>query len=91
MTRRIRPPKHPVTGHPYVDNEIRNAWRDYRNYLRTKPPHHTILAHGDLYGLVMTYRGHPRKARKIMVKYAWILAFRYHPTAYYTPERTILK
>ena len=33
MTRRIQPPDYPTTGHPYVDNALRNAWREYRDYL----------------------------------------------------------
>lgn len=34
MTRRIRPPKHQVTGHPYIDNELRNDWRSLSKRLR---------------------------------------------------------
>lgn len=26
MSRRIRSPKPPVTGHPHADNDTRNAW-----------------------------------------------------------------
>lgn len=45
MTRRIRPPKHPITGNPPVDNSLRAAWREYRDYLRDMPPlyaHHAV-------------------------------------------------
>lgn len=33
MATRIKPPRHPVTGYPVVDNDLRNAWREYRTWL----------------------------------------------------------
>lgn len=90
MTRRIRPPKHPVTGHPYVDNMLRNAWREHRDYLRGKPANQIALA---LNGSIVWYwKPDPkaRKPRKRLRQWGYTNAFQYHPTAYYTPERIIL-
>lgn len=90
MTRRIRPPKHPVTGHPYVDNDLRNSWRDYRDYLRGKPANQIVLALNGF--IVWDWKPDPkaRKASKRLRRKSYAAAFQYHPTAYYTPERIIL-
>lgn len=90
MTRRIRPPMHPVTGHPYVDNDLRNEWRDYRDYLRRHPISQVALA----FPTDPTWYGKPvpkpRKARKRLRRKSYTAAFRYYPASYYTPERIIL-
>ena len=39
MTRRTQPPTHQTTGHPYVDNALRNTWREYRDYLQQHNPY----------------------------------------------------
>lgn len=92
MSRRIRPPMHPVTGHPYVDNELRNAWRAYRDYLRARPANELLLSL-TLGANIWLWRSgsKPRKYRKDQRKRAYRGHFRYHPTAYYTPEKVILK
>lgn len=73
MTRRLKPPRHPVTGHPHVDNALRNAWRDYRDYLRAMP---------------WLPGGHylPRKAKKKALRRFYKAGFRYHAPAYYIDQ-----
>lgn len=72
MTRRLKPPMHPVTGHPHVDNALRNAWRGYRDYLRAMP---------------WLPGGHtqPRKTKKKAVRGFYKTGFIYHAPAYYVP------
>lgn len=50
MSRRLRPSKYPVTGHPYADNALRGQWREYRTWLDTYD--------------VGRFVGLPRKAKK---------------------------
>lgn len=38
MATRIKPPHHPVTGYPQIDNELRNAWREHRAWLTSIGP-----------------------------------------------------
>lgn len=73
MTRRLKPPRHPVTGHPHVDNALRNAWRDYRGYLRAMP---------------WLPGGHtqPRKAKKKALARFYKTGFIYHEPAYYIDQ-----
>lgn len=73
MSRRLRPPKHPVTKHPHVDNALRNAWRDYRDYLRAMP---------------WLPGGHtqPRKTKKRAVRGFYKAGFIYHEPAYYIDQ-----
>lgn len=54
MSRRLRPPKPPVTGHPYVDNALRGQWREYREWLEAKD--------------IGRFVGLPRKAKKFSRK-----------------------
>lgn len=95
MTRRLRPPAHPITGNPPVDNELRNAWREYRGFLVTLPPlyaHHAVHQGAPDYATVPAQWGHrlPRKTKKSLVRNTLAAAFQYHPADYYTPERVIL-
>lgn len=91
MTRRIRPPMHPVTGNPYVDNELRNAWREYRDYLRYKPANEISVALSGSFFWYWKPAPKARKPRKRLRKSTYATAFRYHPTTYYTTEKVILK
>lgn len=95
MSRRLRPPAHPITGNPPVDNELRKSWREYRDYLRDKSPlyaHHAVCQGAPDYAPAPTLWGHrlPRKTKKSLVRNTLAAAFQYHPADYYTPERTIL-
>lgn len=72
MSRRLRPPKPPVTGHPVVDNALRNAWRDYWDCLRAMP----WLPGG---------HAQPRKTKKRAVRAFYKAEFIYHAPAYYVP------
>lgn len=93
MTRRIRPPMHPVTGHPYVDNELRNEWRKYRKYLRCNPTGKAGPASRQsvLYWYWQPSPApQPRKARKRLLQSIYTIIFRYSPASHYTPERIIL-
>lgn len=99
MTRRIQPPKHPVTGHPIVDNALRNAWREYRDYLAKMSIYErywAIFCGGeyaaeDQYFLAPFTEGSrmPRKSKKAFVKETLGGAFIYHNPAYYTPKRAL--
>lgn len=93
MSNRLRPPMHPVTGNPPVDNSLRSAWCEYRDYLREMSQ---LYAHYAVYQGALDYtpaqRGHrlPRKTKKSLVRNTLTAAFQYHPADHYTPERTIL-
>lgn len=84
MTRRIRPPMHPVTGNPPVDNELRNSWRDCRDTLRAQPG--VIFFWYVLNGSVPAKV--PRKAKKRIRMNTQLT--KYHPAPYCTPERNVL-
>lgn len=79
MTRHLQPPPHPVTGHPPVDNRIRNAWRQYRNYLN----------HPDRAPLAYQHTGYPRKEKKARKLQGFNNLFTYKPTTHYTPRNTL--
>lgn len=94
MTRRLQPPPHPVTGHPYVDNALRNAWREYRNYLRDIDPMQVLIGSTTstawaLFGLSRPART-PRKKAKHMRKTAYAMHFTYETTTHYTPTEVLL-
>ena len=75
MTRRIRPPMHPMTGHPYVDNELRNAWREYRTWLESIGP---VMATAAVSQGAWFWPGNrPRKAKKAARRALWAAAFTY--------------
>lgn len=73
MTRRLKPPKHPVTSHPQVDNALRNEWRGYRDYLRGL----SWLPGGDT---------QPRKTKKKALRSFYKTGFIYHEPAYYIDQ-----
>ena len=100
MTRRIQPPDHPTTGHPYVDNALRNAWREYRDYLAKMGIYERYWATycggnsaaEDSYCIVPIIKGlHvPRKPKKAFIKETLKHSFTYHDPTYYTPKRALL-
>ena len=99
MTRRIQPPPHPTTGHPYVDNALRNAWREYRDYLAKMGIYERYVAtYGggsdteDSYFIVPMVRDLrvPRKPKKTFVKETMKYSFSHHDPTYYTPKRALL-
>lgn len=73
MSRRQQPPKHPITGDPLKDNELRRSWREYRDYLSdpSRGP------------LVYRHAGFPRKQKKARKKIGMSRSFIYHPVNYY--------
>lgn len=100
MTRRIQPPDYPTTGHPYVDNALRNAWREHRDYLVKMSVYDRYWAtfYGNYYPvkkgyfIVPTVEGPrtPRKLKKAFAKQALSPAFTYYEPDYYTPKRLML-
>ena len=101
MTRRIQPPKHPATGHPYVDNALRNAWREYRSYLAKMGAYERdwVIFYGGNYAAEDSYfiapptegSRMPRKLKKAFAKQTLAAAFIYFEPDYYTPKRALLE
>lgn len=100
MSTHIQPPKHPITGHPIVDNALRNAWREHRDYLAKMSVHERYWAtfYGDYYPIKKGYfivpstegPRAPRKLKKAFAKQALSPAFTYYEPDYYTPKRLLL-
>lgn len=100
MTRRIQPPDYPTTGHPFMDNTFRKAWREYRNYLAKMSTYERYWAtfYGGNYAaensyfIALTIEGPrmPRKLKKAFVKQTLAAAFIYNDPTYYTPKRVLL-
>ena len=99
MTRRIQPPKHPTTGHPYVDNALRNAWREYRDYLSKMSIYerYSAIFYGGNYAAEDSYfiapptevSRMPRKLKKAFAKQTLTTALIYHEPDHYTPKRAL--
>lgn len=100
MTRRIQPPDYPTTGHPIVDNALRNAWREYRDYLAKMSVYErywAIFCGGNYapeysYFVAPIIEGSrmPRKLKKAFVKQTLDAAFIYFGSDYYTPRSVLL-
>lgn len=100
MTRRIQPPPHPTTGHPFVDNSIRDSWREYRALFNGVSPLERYYAisrgmfpNNELPRFTPTslpFERIPRKMKKKLVKGTLRAAFTYHDPTYYTPKRALL-
>ena len=100
MARRIQPPNHPTTGHPYVDNAIRNAWREYRDYPAKMGIYERYVAtfYGgnyaaeDNYFIAPIIEGSrmPRKMKKAFAKRTLSIAFIYREPDYYSPRSVLL-
>lgn len=101
MTHRQQPPNHPTTGHPIVDNALRNAWREYRDYLAKMSVYKRYWAtlYGGDYGPEDSYfiapiiegSRMPRKMKKAFANNILSAAFIYFEPAYYTPKRVLLE
>lgn len=100
MTRRIQPPTHQTTGHPYVDNVLRNDWREHRDYLAKMSVYERYWAtfYGgnyaaeDNYFIAPIIEGSrmPRKLKKAFVKQTLDTAFIYFEPDYYSPRSVLL-
>lgn len=100
MTRRIQPPIYPTTGHPYVDNALRNAWREYRDYLAKMGAYERYwatfdggnYAAEDSFFIAPIIEGSrmPRKLKKAFAKQTLAAAFLYFELDYYTPKGVLL-
>ena len=100
MTRRIQPPKHPVTGHPFMDNAFRKAWREYRDYLAKMSIYERYWAtfYGgnyaaeDSYFIAPIIEGSrmPRKLKKAFVKQMMAAEFIYFEPDYCAPRNVLL-
>lgn len=101
MSRRIQPPDYPTTGHPYVDNALRNAWREYRDHLqRCDPCQRYIETHyapgefpENIFFDTPDFIEEPRIPRKLKKGFANNIlsaAFIYFEPDYYTPKRALL-
>ena len=100
MTRRIQPPTHQTTGHPYVDNALRNFWREYRDYLSKMSVYERYWAtfYGgnyaaeDNYFIAPIIEGSrmPRKLKKAFAKKTLGAAFLYSVLDHYTPKGVLL-
>ena len=100
MTRRIQPPTHPATGHPYVDNVLRNSWHRYRDYLTKMGAYERdwVIFDGGSYACRHSYfiapptEGSriPRKLKKALAKQTLATAFIYHEPDHYTPKGVLL-
>lgn len=88
MTRRLQPPKYPVTGNPAVDNELRNSWREHRNWLISVGNSLAMAATSG--GAAYWQQNPPRKAKKGARKELYLAAFQYHPSEHYTPQKVLL-
>lgn len=87
MTRRIRPPKHSVIGHPYIDNELRNDWRSLSKHLRRQGPTAVLVGATtrtiwELLNLAQPVRV-PRKKKKRIRKAANNITIHYPALARY--------
>lgn len=71
MSRRLRPPKPPVTGHPAVDNRLRAGWKEHLIWVDSR-------GLGNLPWL-------PRKWKKFSRMNFYKAGFIYHAPAYYVP------
>lgn len=76
MSRRIQPPTHQTTGHPYVDNVLRDEWREYRDYLAKMGAYESPHL--------------PRKLKKALVKQKLAAAFFYFELDHYSPKGVLL-
>ena len=100
MSRRIQPPTHPTTGHPVVDNALRNAWREYRDYLAKIGAYERdwVIFYVGNYAVKKGYfiapptegSRMPRKLKKTFAKRTLSIAFIYREPDYYTPKRALL-
>lgn len=100
MTRRIQPPKYPVTGHPYVDNSLRGEWRQYRDYLAKMGAYERYWAtfYGGNYVAENSYfiapiiegSRMPRKLKKTFAKQTLSAAFLYFEFYHYIPKGVFL-
>lgn len=101
MSRRIQPPNNPTTGHPYIDNALRNVWRENRDYLAKMSVYRRYWAtfygsnygrHEDSYFIAPIIEGPrmPRKLKKAFVKQTLAAAFTYLEPDYYTPRSVLL-
>ena len=83
-----------------MDNALRNAWREYRDYLAKMSVYRRYWAtlYGgycaaeDSYFIAPIIEGPrmPRKLKKAIVKQTLAAAFTYFEPAYYTPKRALL-
>lgn len=100
MTRRIQPPTHQTTGHPYVDNVLRDEWREYRDYLTKMGAYESHWATFDVANYAAEDRFFiapsiesphlPRKLKKALVKQTLAAAFLYSVLDHYTPKGVLL-
>lgn len=81
MATRIKPPHHPVTGYPLIDNELRNAWREHRAWLTSIGPAKAAAAVSGGAGVWPV--NPPRTMKKQARKNLWTAAFIYHDVADY--------
>lgn len=100
MTRRIQPPTHQTTGHPYVDNVLPGEWREYRDYLAKMGVYERYwatfdggnYAAEDCFFIAPGIEGPrmPRKLKKAFVKKTLGAAFLYFELDHYTPKGVLL-
>lgn len=101
MTRRIQPPDYPTTGHPFMDNAFRKAWREYRDYLQRRGPHQRYIETHYGPGAVpeniffdtpdfLEEPRLPRKLKKAFIRETLKHSFTYYDPAYYTPRSVLL-
>ena len=100
MTRRTQPPTHQTTGHPYVDNVLRDEWREYRDYLAKMGAYERdwVIFDGGTYAAKDNYfiatptEGSriPRKLKKALAKQTLSVAFLYSVIDHYTPKGVLL-
>ena len=100
MTRLIQPPTHQTTGHPYVDNVLRDEWREYRDYLAKMGAYKRdwVIFDGGNYARHRNYSVAPptegsripRKLKKAFVKQTLAATFLYSVLDHYTPKGVLL-
>lgn len=87
MSRRIRPPMHPVTGHPYVDNELRNAWRECRDDMRSRPANVIVFTVDGSFVWRWNHLPKARKPRKRLRRDAYAVALSFYPKEWYAMKK----